>query len=214
MGDSMYTKKYFLVIIILIIIITITGCAKAGTITEKNDTDVLAIISANSNSQYEKTFKDLNIGYLFDFNLKINKADTSWVDIWVEGYEDGKPMEPFKLTSLSYGLSPKKTEEGNAGFGIINGDELQLFIYSAGIKSKPINIIYNFIDIPGISTWDYAIGSEKVNLIDGEEKVLAVYRKGENQLRAAYNYQDHNSIKEMITDDKVVLLLKIKVEER
>lgn len=205
--------KRALILLLGTIMLIVAGFVSAGIITEKNDTDILAVISANPNSQYEKTFKDLAIGYLFDFDLKINKADTSWVDIWVEGYKDGKPMEPFQLAALSYGLSPKKTEKGNAGLGIINGDELQLFLYSAGIKSKPNSIAYNFIDIPGISTWDYAISSEKVNLIAGKEKVLAVYRKGENQLETAYNYQEHDSIKEMISKDKVVLLLKIKVEE-
>ena len=43
---------------------------------------------------------------------------------------------------------------------------------------------------------------------------MAVYRQGEEALRTAYDYQDLDSINKMINEDKAVLLLKIKLEER
>ena len=49
--------------------------------------------------------------------------------------------------------------------------------------------------------------------MSGEEKVLAVYRQVEKQLKF-FDFQDPESINKMINEDKIVLLLKIKVEER
>ena len=46
--------------------------------------------------------------------------------MWVEGYSDGKVVEPFPLTGLSYGLSPKQLVEGNMAFGIINPNSAEM----------------------------------------------------------------------------------------
>jgi hypothetical protein len=101
------------------------------------------------------------------------------------------------------------------GFGIINPDieEPKMFIYSIGTKTQPQSIDISLFNDANISMWDYAIGEETIGLEPGEEKVIAVYRQANNQIRVGYDYQDETSIKEMINEDKNVLLLKIKVEE-
>ena len=196
----------FSLLIITIFMIFITGCT--------NDKDKIAYISSNTNSEYEKTFKDLQLGIIYDFNLKLPYADKSWVNIWVEGYRDGKPMEPSILTELSYGFSPQQVEEGRMGFGIINSNnDIQLFLYSAGIHSLPQSVDNNLFSQSAISSWDYAIGSKEIGLKSGEEKIIAVYRRAENSIRT-YDYQDIDSLNKMIEEDTTVLLLKIKVEER
>lgn len=175
----------------------------------------IAYIWANSNSEYEKTFTDLNLGILFDFNFKFPKADKSWVTIWVEGYREGNPMEQFPLTKLSYGISPNEVEEGSMGLGIINpGSAPQLFIYSGGgsISTIPESMDDYLLKNLAVSTWDYAIDDSKIALSSGEEKLLAVYRMAEKSIRT-YDYQDMDSINEMISEDGAVLLLKIMVEE-
>ena len=102
-----------------------------GCNSQDSNNDKIAYISSNTDSEYEKTFNELNLGILFDFDLKLPKADKSWVDIWVEGYSNGEVIEPFPLTHLSYGLSPKELEEGKMGFGVINpnSDQMQFFLY-------------------------------------------------------------------------------------
>jgi len=203
----------FTVLIIAITMIFIAGCSGE---TKSSNKGKIAYVSTNVDSKYQGTFKELNLGVLFDFNLKVPNADRSWVNIWVEGYSNGKAVEPFPLRQLSYGLGPRQVEEGHMGFGIINpnSDEPQLFLYSSGASINPRGIENNFLIKSGISSWDYAIGSEPVGLEPGEEKVLAVYRQGEEALRTAYDYQDLDSINKMINEDKTVLLLKIKLEER
>ena len=44
--------------------------------------------------------------------------------------------------------------------------------------------------------------------------VLAVFRQGKGALRAGYDYQELDSINKMINEDKTVLLLKMRVDER
>jgi hypothetical protein len=183
---------------------------------DNKNNNIIAYISSYTNSEYEKTFKELNLGILFDFNLKLTKADKSWVNLWVEGYSEGKALEPFHLTELSYGLSPNKTEEGRTGFGIMgpNSDEPQIFLYSTGIGQQPV-VVNNFFKKTAGSSWNYAIDSEAIGLELGEEKILAVYRQeDDNTMRAGYDYEDQASIDEMIKENKRVLILKIKVEEK
>lgn len=205
-------KKHYVKLSILIVLAMAisVGCNK----TQGNSDDKIAYISSNTDSSYIKTFEELGLGVIFDFDLMLPNADKSWVDIWVEGYSDGKLVEPIPLVELSYGLSPKEVEEGNMGFGIINpnSEEMQFFLYAPGVSSKPSHIDNFFIE-SGISSWDYAIDNKRVELESGEEKILAVYRQVENQLRT-YDFQDLDDIGKMIDEDKTILLLKIKVEEK
>lgn len=191
--------------------VIISGCDK--TINENNDK--IAYISVNSESDHKKTFDELNLGIIYDFNLNLPRADKSWVEIWVEAYKDGELVEPAPLAELSYGMSPVQLQEGNVGMGIINpdSDEIQFLLYgSGGVLRSPV-MEDNIFTGSGISSWDYAIGNTTVELDSGEEKLLAVYRQAENQLRT-YDYQDSDSLDKMIKEDQTVLLLKIKVEER
>lgn len=206
-------RKYQMICLILIGVLIILNIGCSDNSSESNK---IAFVSANVNSEYEKTFKELQLGILFDFDLRITNADKSWVNIWVEGYRNGKPVEPFPLTQLSYGLSPKKIEEGQMGFGIINpnSNEPLLFLYSTDVRTGPHIMENNFFIKNSISSWDYAIGSEEVELDYGEEVVLAVYRQGKESLRSGYDYQKLESINKMIQEDITVLLLKIKVEKR
>ena len=192
------------------IIVFAVGCN-----SENSDNDEIAFITVNADSEYENTFQDLGIGIVFDFNLKLPNADNSWVDIWVEGYSDGKAIEPFPIRQLSYGLSPNQEEEGPMGFGIINpsSTEPQLFLYSQGTSNTPRSIGNNFWDEFGISDWDYAIGSDTIGIESGEERILAVYLQNEESMRIAYEYQNTDSVNQMIEENKTVLLFKIKVEE-
>lgn len=202
-------SRYRMILILVIVMTVIVGC-NSGSSNNK-----IAYISSNVNSEYEKTFKELNLGFLLDFNLKLPKADKSWVNIWVEGYSSGKPMEPFHLTELSYGLSPKQVEEGSIGFGMINlhNEEKLLFLYSPYSSVRPHSIEDDFFIESGMSTWSYAIGNQKIGLESGQELILGVYRQGEKSLRT-YDYQNLDSINQMINEDVTVLLLKIKVEEK
>ncbi|KAB3537409.1 hypothetical protein F8154_03090 [Alkaliphilus pronyensis] len=204
----MKLHKYLVIIIVCFV-------ANVGCSYKDVDNKTIAYISSNVGSEYENTFKDLNLGVLFDFNFKLNVADKSWVNIWVEGYSNGKAVTPLPITQLSYGLSPNQVEEGKMGFGIINSNsnEPLLFLYSTGVSVLPHTVDNYFLDNSGIYTWDYAIGSETVGIEYGEEIVLAVYRQGKDSIRVAYNYQDSESLKQMIEEDSTVLLLKLKIRE-
>ncbi|OWZ82724.1 hypothetical protein CDO51_12580 [Natranaerobius trueperi] len=187
------------------------GCSDKG-----DDTDKIAYISQSADSEYERTFDELGLGRLFDFNFKLPRSDESWVKIWVEGYKDGEPVEPFPLIKLSYGLVPKEVEEGNLGAGILHpgSDSPQLFIYSKGARTGPVNIDDSLFSDTNVRGWDYAIEGETVGLNSGEEKVLAVYRLGKGSMRTRYNYQDPDELDEMISEDKVVLIFMISIEEK
>lgn len=78
--------------------IIISGC------TNK---DSIATISVNSDSEHTNTFKKLNLGELYDFDFKLNNADKTWVNVWIESYKDGK-QEPQPIAELSYGKSLTK----------------------------------------------------------------------------------------------------------
>lgn len=204
-------KSYlFLTTIFAFILIVNVGCS-----AENSEDNNIAYISPNTDSEYVNTFKDLGLGVLYDFDFQLPHANKSWVTIWVEGYKNGEKTEPFHLTEFSYGLSPERVEEGHLGFGLLNPvNETPLLLVYAPAGSRGLHKIENNILISeGLSTWDYAIGNEKVELKSGETKILGVYRQAEKSLKT-YDLQDPEAIKKMINDDRTVLLLKIKVEEK
>lgn len=189
----------------------VTGCSSTPESSSK-----LAYIKVNKQSPYEQTFKDLHLGPLLDFNLRLPEADQTWVNIWVEGYQDGKPMSPLKLAELSYGESPEPTAEGPLVMGIVNaaaGKPL-IFLYSSGASVVPqaLDFVLNREGVGG-STWSYAFGDEEVGFEAGETKVLGVYREVKKILNS-YDYQDTEQLKQMVKDDMTVLFLKIKVEHQ
>ncbi|QUH26194.1 hypothetical protein [Serpentinicella alkaliphila] len=208
MKNRNYTRLVLSILIIISLVFTV-GCNKIV------DNDVVAYISQNSGSKHESTFKELGLGILFDFNLKIPRAEERWVELWVEGYNRGNIVEP-PLTKLSYGLKPEKIAEGQMGFGIINSnsDKPLLFLYSEGIRIAPHSVDSDIFVKSSVSSWDYAISSGTFSLESEQEKVLAVYRQNEGQMRMGYNYEDADAIDEMIRDNDTVLLLKIRVDDK
>ncbi|WP_085523717.1 hypothetical protein [Tuberibacillus sp. Marseille-P3662] len=203
-------KSYlFLTIVFAFILIIGVGCSSK---TSKDDH--IAYISSNTNSDYVNTFKDLNLGILYDFDIEQPHADKSWVTVWVEGYRNGEKMDPFHLTEFSYGLSPKQKQSGHLGFGIISPNKTpSLFIYAPPGMQSPHKIKNNIAFSKGISMWDYAIGDGKEALDAGETEILGVYRQAKKSLET-FDLQSEDAIKKIIKKDKMVLLLKIKVEKR
>ncbi|WP_353893907.1 hypothetical protein PRVXH_000677 [Proteinivorax hydrogeniformans] len=198
-------KKPILLLAILLVF-TITGCDN-----EVDEEEKIAYISRITDSDYAKTFQELHLGIIFDFNLKLTRANESWVDIWVQPYKEGEPLEYIPI-NLSYGDGLEEEKEEQVGFGIItpNTERSQFFIYSGNGTAKTQVPEDLFTASPAITSWDYAIGDEVVGLEPGEEKVLAVYIQGEGFLRG-YDFQDPDYLQKMIDDGITVLALKIKV---
>ncbi|WVU10648.1 hypothetical protein V2B37_13535 [Natranaerobius thermophilus JW/NM-WN-LF] len=191
------------------------GCSEENKVADESD-EKIAYISSNPESEYENTFNDLSLGTLFDFNFELLRADESWVKIWVEGYNQGEAVKPSPLAELSYGLYPEQEVEGQLGAGILHSDDSdsQILIYSKGARTGPSSIDKDIFIDSTMTSWGYAIGEETIGLKPGEEKLLAVYRQGEDELKTTYDYQDSDDLEKMINEDTMVLLLKIKVEEK
>lgn len=205
---SLLKYKYFIFSILsTLFLLFLSGC------TSQKDTE-LATISINTDSKYVSTFKDLNLGILFDFSFTLNHADKNWVDLWVESYKDGQ-LESNSLLTLSYGQSPNKVEEGNIGFGIIKTDDESLaFLYGPSVKSTPQKIDKVQSSESSISGWYYAFEDETVKLKLNETYVLGVYRESKGNSLRTYSLQDENEVKKMITDDHLVYLLKLKIHNK
>ncbi|MFJ7744648.1 hypothetical protein [Peribacillus sp. NPDC097295] len=195
-------KKGFFVSCILLLIV-LSGC---------NHKDSLATISRASDSEHANTFKELNIGELFEFDLTLNHADKTWVTIWIEKYENGK-KDTQPLLELSYGRGPGKVQEGDIGFGIIHTDDAPLgFLYAPNVNITPQEI-ENIRSVGVFTGWDYAIEEEKIALKEGKTQLLGAYRVSKGNSIRTYDLHEEHEVKKMIHDDKKVFLLKIKVDE-
>ncbi|MFJ7736153.1 hypothetical protein ACIQ2D_07375 [Lysinibacillus sp. NPDC097287] len=204
------TNFIFSAMLIFILLVS-SGCTKPAKQTKLDDT--IATISPNQDSEYAKTFEDLHLGILFNFDFRLPEADQRWVTIWVESYKDGE-KQPQPLAELSYGRSPKQVEEGKLGFGIINPntDAPLLFLYAPGITQAP-KIIENNNSTYVTSGWHYAIGDEKVELKLGETKILAAFRQSSKSSMRTYGFLEEATVEKMVKEDNSVLLLKIKIDE-
>ena len=197
-------KKGILVYSILILLL-ISGC------TNK---DSRATISVTADSEHKNTFKDLHVGELYEFDFKLNQADKTWVNLWIERYENGK-KDSQPLNELSYGKAPDKVQQGNLGFGIINTDDDPLgFLYAPTSGSIPPQKLENIRSVGVFTGWDYAIEEEKeVELKVGETYLLGAYRVSKGNSIRTYDLHNENEVKKMISDDKIVFLLKIKIDD-
>ncbi|MWV46065.1 hypothetical protein GRF59_20810 [Paenibacillus sp. HJL G12] len=78
----------------------------AGCAGSKPQVDTLAVIQPQKDSSYSDMFKTLSLGSVFDYNLRLPHADTTWFEVWVEGYKKGEKMQDSQLIRLSYGNAP------------------------------------------------------------------------------------------------------------
>ena len=226
-------KKLILILILIIaFVFTLIACSKQDvkeaepnkeivvnetTVTDNTSVtqDTSLTISASPDSQYMRTFKDLNLGVLFDFSVEVPKADTSWLNLWVEEYSDGNYTEPTILITQSNALGTQESLKTQVGFGILNpnGEDVDVLLYSYNDNAK-VSISKKVTLEQGITNWEYVIDAEKNGLEFGEEKIIAVYITGKDTLMSGGDYQDPNFLKEMIEANETVLFLKIKIEEK
>lgn len=190
----------------------LAGCGEQTVIEDKV---AEAYISANIDSEYERVFKDMGLGNIFDYDLKLTRADETLVSIWLEGYKHGQKIQEHPLIELTYGASLEQASEGQIGLGIIKGAEgTSMFIYSPHVRALPQVIDFDLFT-SGVSQWSYTIGSEEVALNLGETTLLAVYIEQEMQdsiaMMRPYDFQNDEA-ERAIKENTAVLLLKIKVE--
>ncbi|WP_102027850.1 hypothetical protein [Salirhabdus sp. Marseille-P4669] len=187
-------------------ILFLSGCA--------DDNKENATIVKNPDSPYMETFKELGIGTLYDFSFTLPNANKRWVTLWVEKYVNGE-KDPNPLAQLSYGHSPNELEEGSLGWGIINPrtEDTQVFLYSPSTTLQPRNIDLGYKELLPSGS-EYTIGEDKVELSLGESYTLAVFRQPSTNSVKLYDYTNKSEVEKMIKEDSLVLLLKIKIEEK
>jgi hypothetical protein len=174
----------------------------------------VAEIEPAPESEYAKTFEELSVGILFDFQFELQNADQRGVKLWVERYQDGK-KDDYPAVDLVYGKSPNEKDEGHLGFGIINSNTNKplYFLYAPGVNLEPQNHSGASTVERSMATWDYAFKDKKVSLTLDEEKVLAAYRSTTSNEMRMVDLSDPNDVKKMIQEDSEVLLLKILITE-
>lgn len=193
---------YFLAILLLL-----TGCSE--------DNKHLAYVSTDRGGEYEDVVKELNIGTLINYHLRLPKADETWVRIWVEAYREGEKVEPF-FAELNYGLSPNKVDKGHMGLGIVQPyDEEELFfLYAPGVKDFPHTVENNPLQQDKPFTWGYTFDKE-LTLDSGDTETLGVYYQSSNpDSIEGVDFQDESSVQDLISRGETVLLIKMNVEER
>ncbi|WP_226658818.1 hypothetical protein [Pseudalkalibacillus hwajinpoensis] len=185
----------------------LAGCANQNQAAE---------IEASPESDYVKTFEELSLGRLFDFQFELKQADKRGVKLWVEHYQNGK-KEDVPAVDLIYGEDPNnETAEGHLGFGIITptNKEPLYFLYAPGVSLEPQNQSGVPMLESSMATWDYAFKDKKVDLSLNEEKVLAVYRSTTSDEMGQFDLNNPDDVEKMIQEDSEVLLLKILITEK
>lgn len=195
--------KNYLVVLVLIALL-MTGCSQIQGPT----------ISANVDSDYVNTFRDLNLGVLFDFDFHSPHPDNNWVNIWVDRYSYGE-KDPEPMIQLTFGNGPLTIEKSRVVFGIVNqdSDNALLFLQSSGFSTQLIqfeNLFHK--DFP--RAWSYAIDGKKTKLHPEETNILAVVRQSsQTNFMEAIDLQDEAQIAKMLNEDSTVLVLNMKIGE-
>ncbi|MCR8843479.1 hypothetical protein NQ117_07265 [Paenibacillus sp. SC116] len=203
----------FKMLVLFAIIMLLSGCSLfEGDTEDKNE---IAVIHADDS--YAATFKELGIGKVGNYKLKLHRADRSWVDIWVEGYKKGKKIDE-PIAALSYGRSPHETYEGRVGlawiYGANNKDMIKLYTESSSAGMVAIDQFIGDKSELGRTGWEYTMGEEGVSLQSGETALIGSFRMNKGSIRSGYEGTHPEAVQEMIQSNDTVMLLKIKVSEK
>jgi hypothetical protein len=184
-------------------LILVTGCS--------TNTDAVATISVQEDSDYETTFQELHLGEIFDFHFNLKETEDQWVTLWVDEYVDGE-KENNPAAEMAFGGVPQDGKEGNLGMGIINAySEAPLFfLYGPGVSSRPGEVITERNE-ELMETWEYALGQEEVALEEDGELLLAAYRANTGNSSRTVDFTDKADVERMIQEEDRVYLFKIKV---
>ncbi|WP_085505335.1 hypothetical protein [Thalassobacillus devorans] len=200
-------RKVYTLIFIMVIAVISSSCEQA--------TSKQATIAKAEDSKYAATFEELSMGMLWSFEFYLPDADKRWVNVWVERYRDGE-KDPDPVTQLSYGMSPNEVDEGNLGLAIISPELKQpsIFLYAPGVTQSAKRMEEGFNENLA-SAWGYGLGDEKLELGLGETVTLGGYRQASTKDSIkVQDFSSEASIEEMIDKDHLVLLLKMKIEEK
>lgn len=191
----------------LFLIIAVVAMLTACTATTNEEITIKPL----EDSEYRRTFQELHLGYIWDFNFTLPQANQRTVQLWVEKYSDGQRDENFEA-SLQYGMSPSDFEEGHIGAGLMDGEAFSLFLYAPSVKAKP-QAIENLNLDTGMYTWEYAF-QEKQALQLNTEYIIGTFRHSlKDTMRSGYDLSNEEEVQQLLHDDTNVLLLKIKVTE-
>ncbi|WP_404350159.1 hypothetical protein LG311_04770 [Sutcliffiella horikoshii] len=87
-----------------------------------------------------------------------------------------------------------------------------VFLYAPGVSIHP-SIIEKENSTDRMSSWENAIGEDKVALKIGEPIILTAYRQTKKDSISSIDFQNEESINRIIKEDDMVILLKIVIEE-
>ncbi len=203
---SLLKKNWFVLIGLLLLAGVISGC-------NVSEASGRTTVKLNENSEYVKTFKDLHLGEVLDFDLTWADADETEVTIWTEQYKDGK-MGTEQAGGISFSESPEKSEKGHLGMGIVHYDEKKamVVVYGPGVSGKSEEIE---LDYSGSAYgWEKAVDAEKIELELGKTYILGAYRISKDSHIQSYNLKDKNEVEKMIKEDRTGFLLKVKTEKK
>lgn len=184
---------------------------------------IIAEVKKEEDVAYTRTFEELRLGHLFNFDLTLPHADRSWVTLWVEGYRRGQPLLTGQqpLAELSFGAFPGEREQGPMGFAMIDAKEGEtkrscLFLYAPSVRTGNITVelLEGQANTVTATMREYTIGDEPVRLQSGETRLLAIYRLIDSHLIPTMDNTNEEEIRQALDTDAAILLLKIKVERK
>ena len=174
----------------------------------------VATISATPESDYVATFDKLNLGNLFDFEIKLPKGENKWITLWVDSYIDGI-KDPEPLIRLSFSSTPDEKIQDHLGFAMmsLNAEETYAYVSLYGPNVSGRREVDHLLREDIFNTLEYAISDKAVGIELGEEKLLAVYRETKGSAVHSLNFDDEQVIEKAIEENDLVYLLKIMIEE-
>lgn len=202
----MKTNKLSIAVLLFLTLIIGVGC--------NGRNNHVATISATPESDYVATFNQLNLGNLFDFEIKLPKGANKWITLWVDSYIDGVE-EPEPLIRLSFSSNPDEKVQDHLGFAMIslNSEETHTYVtlYGPGVSGR--REVDHLLREDVFNTLEYAISDKAVGIEQGVEKLLAVYRETKGSAVHSLNFDDEQVVEKAIEESELVYLLKIMIEE-
>ncbi|MFG6115803.1 hypothetical protein ACGTN9_11470 [Halobacillus sp. MO56] len=188
----------------IILLVLAAGCAKA-------ESDEVTI-QKNPESDYQKTFQDLALGELNEYEIQFPKDADLEGEIFVEVYENGVMQENTSSLSLDW---EEKEQEGTFGVGYVTSPmeepSMLLFSQSGTLRTQQLEETkWKELSIRG---WQDAVNGDELTLKHGKEYILGAYKGTTGNETRMYDLTAEEELEEMLNEHELVLLFKIRIDE-
>ncbi len=189
------------------------ACSPEDSTEEKDmKVDGLATVEALKEFDTKKAAERLALGPIFEFDVKFQDPNDTKLEVWLDIYKDGERLNG-KMGQVRTEFVDIKRKSEHIGWSMMDplADTLDLRLYSYNAKESGTYTSQRETMLKsGYPTSHKYLIDSNINLKPGKEYPVAAFY----QSNSKNTIRGYNTLDQLIKNNHVVILMKVKVEEK